>query len=81
MKKYLLIWIWILTKISFAQTPYTIKEQFDQLEPFIHDDKERLTLTSVDDHDALGDGMSMIIASYLRLYEVTKDKAYLVKNS
>ena len=79
MKKILQILTFILsTSCSIAQ-PLNIKEQYDRLMPMVHQHYDYHDLSTKDDHDCLGDGMSYILASLLNMYEATKDKAYLIK--
>ena len=66
----------------YAQT-FKVKEQFDFLQPQIHGINSYADFNTlppaITNQGNLGDGISRIIDSYLTMYQVTDDKAYLIK--
>lgn len=80
-----LIFLWQSNNFSIAQSnaTYSIKEQYDKRQnTFIENGSYNpCNVGSVpkDISDLYGDGMSYVLESYIRMYETTKDKAYLIK--
>jgi len=81
-----IILIYLIVVNSFAQnafSTYQIKEQFDAHEkvivgyPTYHYLNSTRTDSSSINH--LGDRMPYVLESYIKMYETTKDKAYLIR--
>ena len=79
MKKYLQLFIIIFFPFPSFTQPLNIKEQYDRLLPIVQTQYNYNNLITNDDHHALGDGMSFVLASFLNMFEATKDKAYLIR--
>jgi len=89
MKSYILSVIVIIfliqVNIAFAQyADFPIKEQYDATEtkivgtPYHYLDYSSTT-TPANRRDNLGDRMPYVLESYIKMYETTKDKAYLIR--
>lgn len=70
----------ILNNSLSAQAPYNLKEQYDHFNfSYPYEPYTGGYTTDIELAKNLGDGMSYMLESYLKMYEATGDKAYLYK--
>ncbi len=86
LKDLIIIWIILLFPIlCFPQniSPFTIKEQYDKRQKSLIENGPFNTCLVGNNTETIsstyGDGVSYILESYLKMYDSTKDKAYLIK--
>lgn len=71
-----------LNNLSWGQnySTYQIKEQYDKHNNFLVDiGYHPCNISPSNIADSYGDGMSYVLESYIKMYQTTKDKAYLIK--
>ena len=81
-KTLLAIIILYQSNLCFAQNnaTYPIKEQYDKRNTdFVDNGYDPCNISPSNIPDTYGDGMSYVLESYMKMYETTKDKAYLIK--
>jgi len=70
--------IYLLLDLSVFSQPLSVKERYDS-EKLLFINNNYTDGTKITSQGNLGDGMTNILESWLRMYQVTKDKAYLIK--